>query len=58
LGRASKHREPTMVFHFRTGSESSMLFPGFGIRVPELGDAESVWADFVDDHAVPVTDQT
>jgi hypothetical protein len=47
-----------MVFHFRTGSESSMLFPGFGIRVPELGDAESVWADFVDDHAVPVTDQT
>ena len=58
IERALATKPGTIVFHFRAGSESSALFSGFGIRVADLGDAERVWADFVDDHGVPVTQQT
>lgn len=56
--RAVITKPGTIVFHFRAGSGSGVLFTGFGIRVSELGDAESVWADFVDDRGVPVTEPT
>jgi hypothetical protein len=57
LEKAVVPRPGTIIFHFPPGSEWSMSPLGFGIRVDELGDAESAWLDFLDDHGVRVEDK-
>jgi hypothetical protein len=37
----------TMTFTVRLGTPSSGLVPGWVIRVPELGDAEATWREFI-----------
>ena len=41
-------REPgVMTFTIRLGAPSCRSVPGWVIRVPELGDAEAIWRDFI-----------